>query len=104
MGGRGGQFPSQPRGIINLLHYEDAARAVVKCLQLPEKVRGEIFLVSDGAPVTRQEIVSAAGVAAKVQFTGPDNVDGKKYNTSKIKNTLGWQPNYPSLAEFYNKL
>jgi len=101
---KGGEFPSKPRGIINLLHYEDAARAVVKCLEQPEKIRGEIFLVSDGAPITRQEIASAAGVAGKVHFTGADDVDGKKYNTGKIRNTLGWQPIYPSLAAFFGKM
>ena len=102
---RGGQFPSKPHGLINLLHYEDAAQAVVKCLEEPLKVRGELFLVSDGSPVSRQEIVSAAGVASKAQFTGPsDLVDGKKYNSAKIRNTLGWQPNYPSFRQFCEKL
>ena len=101
---RGGDFPAKPHGIINLLHYQDAARAVVKCLEQPDRIRGEIFLVSDGAPVTRQEIVSAAGVSDRLQFTGGDGVDGKKYNSSKIRNTLGWKPNYNSFPCFYEKL
>ena len=102
--GRGGQFSAKPGGLINLLHYEDAAGAVVRCLQQPEKVRGEIFLVSDGTPVSRQEIVSAAGVADKVEFTGGDGTEGKRYNTNKIRTTLGWEPTYASIGEFYKSL
>ena len=102
--GRGGKFPAKPGGLINLLHYEDAAEAVVKCLQQPDKVRGERFLVSDGSPVSRQEIVSVAGVADRVEFTGGDDIDGKRYNTNKIRTTLGWEPTYASIREFYKSL
>ena len=101
---KGGQFPSKPGGLINLLHYEDAALAVVKCLEQPHKIRGQLFLVSDGAPLSRQEIVSVAGVSDRAQFTGGDDLDGKKYNSSKIRTTLGWQPTYPSFKLFYEKL
>ena len=102
--GRGGEFSAKPGGLINLLHYEDAAGAVVRCLQHPEKVRGERFLVSDGTPVSRQEIVSTAGVADRVQFTGGDDIDGKRYDTTKIRTTLGWEPTYASLREFYKSV
>lgn len=77
---------------------------MVRCLQHPEKVRGERFLVSDGNPVSRQEIVSVAGVADRVEFTGGDDIDGKRYNTNKIRTTLGWEPTYASIREFYKSL
>ena len=102
--GRGGQFSAKPGGLINLLHYEDAAEAVVRGLQQPDKVRGQRFLVSDGTPVSRQEIVSAAGVADRVQFTGGDDIDGKRYDTTKIRTSLGWQPTYASIREFYKSV
>eukprot|EP00090_Calanus_glacialis_P046576 TRINITY_DN9220_c0_g1_i1.p1 TRINITY_DN9220_c0_g1~~TRINITY_DN9220_c0_g1_i1.p1 ORF type:complete len:270 (-),score=82.18 TRINITY_DN9220_c0_g1_i1:118-927(-) len=104
---KGGEFPAKPRGLINLVHYEDGARAVVKCLENPGKVGGEVFLVSDGVPMSRQEIVDAAsecnmlcGEANAVTFTGGDEVDGKKYNSGKIRNMLGWEPTYKSFGDF----
>jgi len=100
---KGGQFPSRPSGLINLLHYEDAAQAVLKCLEHPHKIRGELFLVSDGVPVSRKQIVSAAGVADKAQFTGDNAIDGKKYDICKFRTTLGWLPIYPSFELFFEK-
>jgi len=104
---KGGQFPSKPHGLINLVHYEDAARAVVKCLENPEKVGGEVFLVSDGVPMSRQEIADAAaehemfaGKGEAVTFTGGEEVDGKKYNSQKSRKMLGWEPRYQSFADF----
>lgn len=101
------EFSSKGNGLINLVHYEDAAEAVIKCLQNPDKVRGEIFLVSDGVPVSRRDIASAAANSPRysqssgnVKFTGGEDVDGKKYNSSKIRNATGWAPKYPSFADF----
>jgi len=104
---KGGQFPAKPRGLINLLHYEDAARAVVKTLENPDKVAGEMFLVSDGAPISRQEIVDAAaehemygGKGGSVEFTGGEDVDGKKYNSQKIRKLLEWEPCFETFGDF----
>ena len=54
------EFSSKPNGLINLIHYDDAAELLVKCLQNPSKISGETFLVSDGSPISRAEIVAAA--------------------------------------------
>eukprot|EP00092_Neocalanus_flemingeri_P038517 GFUD01041935.1.p1 GENE.GFUD01041935.1~~GFUD01041935.1.p1 ORF type:complete len:279 (+),score=79.95 GFUD01041935.1:34-870(+) len=104
---KGGQFPAKPRGLINLVHYEDGARAVVKCLENPGKVGNEVFLVSDGVPVSRQEIVDAANENEKfagkgefVTFTGGEDVDGKKYNSGKIRSMVGWEPSHKSFRDF----
>jgi len=104
---QGGQFPAKPAGLINLVTYEDAALAVVKTLENPDKVGGEIFLVSDGVPISRQEIVNAAaenkiyaGKNDAVEFTGGEGVDGKKYNSGKIRKLLGWEPKYETFRDF----
>jgi len=101
------EFSSKPNGLINLIHYDDAAELLVKCLQNPSKISGETFLVSDGSPISRADIVAAASshpmyssCSGNVRFTGGDDVDGKKYNSDKIRNALGWCQNYKSFADF----
>eukprot|EP00913_Durusdinium_trenchii_P029950 g28066.t1 len=56
-----GVVKGAPAGLINLVHYDDAASAVVKALQA--KIR-EVFVVADGQPLSRREICEAA-VASK---------------------------------------
>ena len=106
-GGGAKEFPSKPDGLINLIHYEDAAEAVVTCLEAPGCVRGEVFLVADGVPVSRQDIAAAAALhpryrdsSESVRFTGAQGVDGKKYNCQKIRTKLGWKPKHESYAGF----
>ena len=105
-GGGAKEFPSKPDGLINLVHYEDAAEAVIACLEAPGSVRGEVFLVADGAPVSRQNIAAAAALHPRyresegVRFTGGQGVDGKKYNCQKIRTRLGWKPKHESYAGF----
>ena len=47
---------SAPNGLINLLHYDDAASAVVAAFEAAEDLRQEVFLVSDGAPLRLKEL------------------------------------------------
>ena len=55
-----------------------------------------------GVPVSRADIVTAAATKypGSVKFTGSEQVDGKKYNSNKIRSALGWAPRYKSFAEF----
>ena len=58
----GTEFPSRPHGLINLIHYNDAADLLVACLCTGGRaaVAGQVLLASDGEPVTRQEIADTA--------------------------------------------
>ena len=51
-----------PDGLVNLVAYEDAARACVAALLAPAEraLRGRTLLVADGAPRTREQICAAA--------------------------------------------
>ena len=106
-GGGAKEFPSKPGGLINLIHYEDAAEAVIACLEAPEVARGQVFLVADGVPMSRQDIAAAAAFhpryrdsSERVRFTGGPGTDGKKYNCQKIRSMLGWKPKHESYAGF----
>ena len=95
-------------GMINLLHYDDAAGACVAALNAgPEKVRGKVFLVSDGNPTTRQGICESAMKAkfyadAKMPtFVGTDSDSkGKVYDGSATNAALNWNPKYVSFDEY----
>jgi nucleoside-diphosphate-sugar epimerase len=68
-------------GLVNLLHYDDAAGSVVAALTLadPDSICGKTFLVSDGNPLTRQQICESSLKSQKYQgmkipvFTGTQN-------------------------------
>jgi len=106
MGGSAAEFPSKPNGLINLIHYDDAAQCVLSCLTNTSKASNHVFLVSDGTPVSRKQICEAASRnpnysdKGPVKFTGGEDVDGKQYCSDKIRKTMSWKPKYPSFAEF----
>lgn len=65
--GRGNKPIKGKHGIINLLHYDDAADVVIKALEYQSQpsstsstTRGCLFLASDGKPLSRIEICQAA--------------------------------------------
>jgi len=104
------QVSGSPDGLINLIHYDDAADLVVRALEAGEEARGRIFLGSDNQPVTRQQICEAAmrhpSYAAKFQmptFTAQFGSKGKKYDNSKTREALNWEPKYASFDEFMDQ-
>jgi nucleoside-diphosphate-sugar epimerase len=94
-------------GIINLLHYDDAAGACMAALKAGKVVRGKVFLISDGNPLTRQGICESAKKACMYKnssipkFLGKDSDSkGKVYDGSYSNSVLQWSPKYPSFDEF----
>ncbi|CAJ1938234.1 unnamed protein product [Cylindrotheca closterium] len=95
-------------GIINQLHYDDAARAVLAGLSAgPSAVTGNVFLISDGHPLTREQICESA--LKNKHFSGYElpkflgtNEDpvGKIYDGSASNKALKWDPVYQSFGAF----
>ncbi len=108
---RQNESPLRPDGYINLLHYQDAARFLVKSLAaIP---RGEVRLLSDGAPITRKELASLALVwwknlqkqkigEAPCRFLGSTGPLGNRY----APNFALWneRPKIPSFSFFSQAL
>lgn len=93
----------RPDHILNLIHYEDAACLAVAILK--KKFCGRIFLGCDNHPLTRQEIMDLVNKSGKYnqkfeRFTGTSDPLGKKLSNSKTRAELGWEPKYPSFAQF----
>ncbi|KAK4718634.1 hypothetical protein R3W88_016972 [Solanum pinnatisectum] len=81
----------------------DAASLSVTILK--KRLRGRIFLGCDNHPVSRQEVMDLIEKSGKFDkkfegFTGTSDPLGKKLNNSKTRAELGWEPKYPSFAQF----
>ncbi len=92
-------------GVLNLLHYDDAAQAVVCALQAEaEDVHGKRFLIVDGEPVTRRVMLEAAVKHPMyAQCMLPRFGEGgsnKKVDGSWSKKVLQWEPKYKSFQHF----
>lgn len=102
-----------PEGIINMLHYDDAAGSCVAALKAgPDKIRGKNFLISDGHPLSRKQICEAALQASIYQactmpeFLGSDDPLsnlGKVYDGSVTNQVLDWKPQYDSMFSFFRQ-
>ena len=102
-----GSVKGSKDGIINLLHYDDAAGACLAALKTDNDIGGSVFLISDGHPTTRFGICESAlkskrynGVA--MPSFGEDDGSGKgKIYDGKISNeSLKWEPRYESFDKF----
>eukprot|EP00435_Cladocopium_sp_Y103_P070465 s103_g35.t1 len=103
-----GVVKGAPEGLINLVHYDDAAQAVVDAIKAR---RPEVYVISDGVPISRRNICAAA-VKSK-HFAGKElptfeapaelpmgGTNGKRLDASKARQQLGWRPRYVSFAEY----
>jgi len=108
------EIDTNPGNMVNMVHYADAAGAVVQALleSVPDaaeespRVRANVFNVADGSPISRQEICSEAlkspvyAGRSMPTFLQESQVTGKIVDTSKLRAALPrWQPRYPSFAE-----
>jgi nucleoside-diphosphate-sugar epimerase len=95
-------------GIINQVHYDDAAGAVVAAVVAgPTVASGNVFLISDGHPMTRKEICESTLKAKKYEgkslpeFLGTDKDSvGKIYDGAVSNKALKWDPRYESFDSF----
>ncbi|KAK4433946.1 hypothetical protein Salat_0557300 [Sesamum alatum] len=102
-----GSLDIRPDHILNLIHYEDAASLAITILK--KKLHGRIFLGCDDNPLSRQEVMELVNKSGKYNqkfdgFTGTTGPLGKKLNNSKTRAELGWEPKYPSFAQFLETL
>eukprot|EP00879_Flechtneria_rotunda_P005880 GHRR01006186.1.p1 GENE.GHRR01006186.1~~GHRR01006186.1.p1 ORF type:complete len:376 (+),score=78.33 GHRR01006186.1:170-1297(+) len=100
--------------VVNMLHYEDAARMALAILKGDgcsdgSRWQGQVFVGCDNNPLTFQEMVDACFESGQftgsVKFTGmPNNGGGKgkQVDNGYSRQQLGgWQPKYPSFKQFF---
>ena len=98
--------PRRPDGLVNLLHYDDAAALCVAALERGEA--GGIYLGCDNAPITRQDLASAACELERVlsggdpaqacRFTGKAGPIGRRCDSTKTRQRLDWTPRHVSFV------
>ena len=109
-----------PDGLVNLVAYEDAARACVAALLAPAEraLRGRTLLVADGAPRTREQICAAACRHALYANRAPGPTfdagageqrrgakgSGRVYDARATRELLGWEPEYASFDAYIDDL
>ena len=102
------ELKSGAAGLVNLVHYEDAASAVASALvaQLEGGTEGgEVFLATDGVPVSRRDMVQACLDSGAYEgdmptFAVENESLGKRMFNPRTRQRLGWEPVYASFAEF----
>ena len=102
------EVPARPDGVLNLVHYADAAAAAVAALRRDGVAgRGAIYIVCDGVPVSREAMMRAALATGLVpdgampRFTGPASAPaGRRMSCPATRKALGWAPRYASFEAF----
>jgi len=109
---RTGVVKAPPEGLINMLHYDDAAAAADAALQQPSSA--ELLVVADGCPVSRSGICEAALASKRFAGSAAPKFEaatqsspaplggagaGKILDASKARRVLGWQPRYACFAD-----
>ncbi|RID61503.1 hypothetical protein BRARA_E00647 [Brassica rapa] len=94
---------ARPDHILNLIHYEDAASLAVAIMK--RKAGGRIYLGCDNHPLSRKEVMDLMDQSGKYDkkfkgFTSTSGPLGKKLNNSRTRAEIGWEPKYPSFAQF----
>lgn len=98
---------------LNLIHRDDAADAVLACLESPAAAKGGVFNVCDGAPLPRLEV--ARWIARELGLPPPRvddaapsrsgrNVPDRVISNRRLRESLGWRPGYPDCQAGYAPL
>ncbi|CAN8287213.1 unnamed protein product [Cochlearia groenlandica] len=82
----------------------DAASLAVEIMK--KKKKGGVFLGCDNHPLSRQEVMDLMAQSGKFDnkfkgFTSTSGPLGKKLNNARTRSEIGWEPKYPSFAQFF---
>jgi len=102
------EIAQRPDGLINQIHYRDAASSAVAALL--RGTPGAVYMAADDKPLTRQQICVEACRAPRFagqempKFTGSDGGIGKVIDSSSTRAAIGWEPRYKTFGAFIDTL
>lgn len=109
----GSELPGEPSHRLNLIHRDDAARALAASASLSGAPGCRFLNLCDDHPAARSEV--AAWVASRLGLSAPSfsgaasaertrgSLD-RAISNAAVKRLLGWAPLYPSYREGYEPL
>lgn len=111
---KSGVIRGDPMRLLNLVHYNDAASAVILALKRGPSVRDKVLLICDGSPVSPADIVEAMRTSQLFSSSNmPTFEDGVPTHTSSAKpkagriyrtlaalRELGWVPRCSSFVQY----
>lgn len=117
------EFPGTGTHRLNLVHRDDVAAAIMACFEAPDDVRDRVFNVAGDTAVPKAEV--AAWLAGQIgvpppRFVGDEEgpavdvtrrvrgrsgpVPDRVISNQRIKNVLGWRPQYPDFRDGYRAI
>ncbi len=106
---RGETMSGSGSRILNLIHREDAVRAIIQVLKQTNPEVGKIYNVSDNEWAKRREIVNWIAESLglpKVAFDDQEPIDApnRKVSSDLIRKDTGWSPSYSSFQKAYQEM
>jgi len=97
------EVPVRPDGLLNLIHYQDAASLCVAVMSSGLKSR--VFLGCDNNPVSKEDMMDACYASGKfgddkVVFTSTVGSTGRSMNDDATRSAVNWKPTYDSFQLF----
>ncbi|MCH2176908.1 MAG: hypothetical protein MK193_14385 [Lentisphaeria bacterium] len=94
-----------PDGLLNLIHYDDAATFVVQVLKKQPDLK--TLIATDGSPITRESLAQIAFATLENDLQEPCKFNGKKntgagriLDNSLSRSHLDWSPTWTSITEW----
>jgi len=109
----GGALAGRGDHRLNLIHRDDICRAIWAVFSAPDDIRNEVYNVSDDSPVSKRELVE--WLATRLQLPCPvfdpelpsvrrRIVPDRLILNRKIKESVGWLPEYPDYRSGYKAI
>ena len=106
---RGETMSGSGSRILNLIHRDDAVKAMIQVLKQKNPKEGRIYNVSDNEWAKRREIVDWIAGALSVPKVAFDEQElmgapNRKVSSDRIRKETGWSPFYSSFQKAYQEM
>ncbi|RME72319.1 MAG: NAD-dependent epimerase/dehydratase family protein [Verrucomicrobia bacterium] len=117
--GGAGRFPGKGGNRLNVIHRDDAAAAVLACLDAPPAIADRIYNVSSDEAATKADVAAwlARAVGAPPPLFGDSGaresgrlrgrsgpVPDRFVSNQRIRRELGWRPRFPDFRAGYRQV
>ncbi len=110
----GKPWPGAPDNLLNLIHRDDAAAAIMATLDAPAETKNRVYNVADGHPIPRGKL--GAWLASQIHMPAPHfdpdatahraggSAPSRTINADRLRRELKWEPKYKTYREGFKKL